>query len=99
MHADQILYLKRHHDGQIPNSWLTGDTDYRKAAVLAAVAWFEVKSSDEPQLKDCDISFREQCIGIAESIIQGSKPDDTLFAQHAAALWATTLIPTEEALT
>lgn len=90
MHADSLAKVKKQHDGEIPKSWLTGDTAYQKAAVLAAVAWHEVKDTDLPELTDADITFREQCIGIAESIMRDNLPDSTPFATRVLALWKQT---------
>lgn len=88
MHADQIINVARRHDGVVPATWLTGDTDYQKATVIAAVAWHEVKAQEDPELVNADLTFRENCIGIVESIMRGNTPDDTPFAQAAARRWA-----------
>lgn len=87
-HADQIASLARHHDGVVPPTWLTGDTDYQKAAVIAAVAHHDIKDASDPELPNCDLSYREHCIGIVESLMRGNMPDDTNFAQAAARRWA-----------
>lgn len=96
MHTDHLEHIKRRHDGVLPKTWLTGDTAYQKAAVLAAVAWHEVKAPEDPELTACDLSHRENLIGICESIMRGNEPDSTPFAIKAAELWKT--IPTEEAI-
>ena len=88
MHADQLTNLARHHEGVVPPSWLTGDTDYQKAAVIAAIAWHDVKDPPDPDLPACDITFRENCIGIVESIMRGNMADELPFAQAAARRWA-----------
>ncbi len=98
MHGTQLLNIALRHDGEVPKGWLTGDTAYQKAAVLAAVAWHEVKDPTDPELVDCDLTHRENLIGIAESIIRGNMPDESPFAQRAAALWKTLTPSTEEIL-
>jgi hypothetical protein len=90
MHADTQLHARQRHDGEIPASWLKGDTPFQKAAVLAAVAWAEVKPPEDPQFIHTDLTFREQCIGIAESIMRGNDPDDTPFARKVLELWKQT---------
>lgn len=87
MHVDQMLNISQRHDGQLPASWLTGDTDYQKAAVIAAFAWHDVKDPSDPELTACDPTHRENCIGVVESIMRGNSPDDTPFAQAAARRW------------
>lgn len=87
MHIDQLLNLRERHDGQLPPTWLTGDTDYQKAAVIAAVAWHAVKPAEDPELTAADLTFRENCIGVVESLMHGNEPDETPFAQAAYRLW------------
>lgn len=87
-HADQIANIARRHDGVMPATWFTGDTDYQKATVLATVAWHDIKAADDPELTDCDLTHRENCIGIAESIMRGNQPDDLPFSQAVARRWA-----------
>ena len=82
-HIDQILNTQQRHDGQLPPTWLTGDTDYQKAAVIAAIAWHDIKAPEDPDLPACDLTFRENCIGIVESLMRGNEPDDLPFAQAA----------------
>lgn len=91
MHADQATHVKRRNDGEVPKSWLTGDTPYQKAAVIAAVAWSAVKPPEDPELIACDLSFRENCIGIVEGIMRDGAPDaNNPFALKAAELWKQT---------
>lgn len=90
MHADQLANVRRNYDGIVPPTWLAGDTPYQKAAVIAAVAHHETKAPDDPELVACDLTFREQCIGIVESIMRGNEPDDREFSRHAFALWQQT---------
>lgn len=87
MHADQMQNIAKRHDGQLPPTWLTGDTDYQKAAVIAAVAWHDIKDPADPELPKCDITFRENCIGVVESLMRGNTADETPFAQAAARRW------------
>jgi hypothetical protein len=86
-HTDQQLDIKNRRDGLTPPSWLTGDTDYQKAAVIAAMAWHEIKAADDPELTAADLTFRENCIGVVESLIRGNEPDSTPFAQVAERIW------------
>lgn len=86
-HADQTANIAKLHDGVVPASWLTGDTDYQKAAVIAALAWHTVKEPSDPELPACDLTHRESCIGIAESLMRGNEPDHTPFAQAAFRIW------------
>ena len=88
MHIDQQLNLQHRHDGALPATWLTGDTDYQKATVIAAVAWHDVKGGTDPELTACDLTHRENCIGVVESLMRGNEPDSTPFAQAAARRWA-----------
>lgn len=87
-HIDQILNAQQRHDGVLPASWLTGDTEYQKAAVIAAVAWNDIKAPTDPDLVHADLTFRENCIGVVESIMRGNEPDSTPFAQAAARRWS-----------
>lgn len=98
MHADQIANATHRHDGQLPPTWLTGDTDYQKAAVIAAVSWHDIKDPSDPELTACDLTFRENCIGVVESIMRGNEPDQLPFAQAAFRRWkeATGQLPTTE---
>lgn len=89
-HAEQQHILKHTYENEVPKSWVSGGTDYQKASVLAAVSWHDVKPQEDPELKDCDLAFRQQCVGIAESIIKGNTPDNTLFALRAEELWKQT---------
>lgn len=86
-HTDQLTDIRTRRDGLTPPSWLTGDTDYQKAAVIAAMAWHEIKPAEDPELPQCDITFRENCIGVVESIMRGNEPDASPFAQMAARVW------------
>lgn len=86
-HADQIIAVTQRFDGHIPPQWLTGGTDYQKAAVIAAVAHHDTKAPDDPELPHCDLSYREECIGIVESLMRGNMPDDRPFSQAAARRW------------
>lgn len=90
MHADQRLLVKKKFEGETPRSWFVGDTLYQKAAVLAAVAWSAIKDPADPELVNADFSFREQCIGVAESIINGAPPDSTPFANKVLEFWKQT---------
>lgn len=100
MHADQLQNLAKRYDGVVPASWLTGDTAYQKAAVIAAVAWHDIKADTDPELPNADLAHREHCIGIVESLMAGNAPDDTPFAQAAARRWAeVTTEPTKELTT
>lgn len=99
MHADQLANLARRHDGVIPPSWLSGDTHYQKAAVIAAVAWHDIKSPSDPELPACDLTHRENCIGVVESLLRGSLPDDSPFARAAARRLAELNQPPTEELT
>jgi hypothetical protein len=90
MHTDSLSIAKRMHAGEVPRSWLTGDTHYQKAAVIAAVAWSEVKPADDPQFVDADQTFRENCIAVVETVMRGGEPDNTPFAHKAAELWKQT---------
>lgn len=90
MHADQQRDVQLRHDGVVPPTWLKGDTDYQKAAVLAAMAWHQIKPAEDPELVNADLTFREKCIGVAESIIRGNEPDSTPFAQYAFYIWQQT---------
>lgn len=96
MHTDQLLITNRLHGGEIPRSWSTGDTPFQKAAVIAAVAWHDIKDPELPELTSCDPTFRQQCIGIVESLMRGNAPDDSLFAIHADELWKQTNDYTKE---
>jgi hypothetical protein len=97
VHTDQVANITRHHDGQVPPTWLTGDTDYQKAAVIAAVAWRDIRAPEDPDLPRCDLSFREECIGIVESLMRGNEPDARAFSQAAARRWAeVSTAPTKE---
>lgn len=87
-HGDQLQLLKQRHDGEQPPSWFTGDIDFRKASVLAAVAWHNIKDDADPDLRRCDRSHVETCIAVTESIIAGNAPDNTPFANEVARLWA-----------
>jgi hypothetical protein len=87
-HVDQLTDIRTRRDGAMPPSWLTGDTEYQKAAVIAAVAFNDIKAPDDPGLVHCDLSFREECIGIVESLMRGNEPDDRPFSQAAARRWA-----------
>ena len=87
-HADQVQAVAHRFDGQLPPQWLTGGTEYQKATVIAAVAWHDVKAADDPELPACDLSFREECIGIVESLMRGNEPDDRPFSLAAARRWA-----------
>jgi|SRR5687768_18428534 len=98
MHADQLNHLARRHDGLIPPSWLTGDTEYQKAKVIAAVAWHDCKDAADPEFLSCDLSHQERCIGIVESLMRDNMPDDTPFAQAAARRWAEVNQPSTEEL-
>lgn len=97
-HIDQTLNVAQRHDGVVPPTWLTGDTEYQKATVIAAVAWHTIKDPSDPELTNCDLTHRENCIGVVESIMRGNEPDHTPFAQAAARLWkeATSQPPTTE---
>lgn len=88
MHGDQLQYVQQRHDGIIPASWGTGNPEFRKAKVLAAVAWHYTKDPTDPELADCQLAHQENCIAIAESIIGGNDPDSTPFAHEVARLWA-----------
>lgn len=100
MHADQLIAITQRFDGQLPPQWLTGDTDYQKAAVIAAVSWHDAKANTDPELPNCDLTFREQCIGVVESLMRGNQPDDSPFAQAAARRWQeVTQQPTKEIAT
>lgn len=91
MHADQQIHVKQRNDGEVPRSWLTGDTPYQKAAVIAAVAWSSVKPTEDPEFVQADLTFRENCIAIVESIMRDSEPDaNNPFALKAAELWRQT---------
>lgn len=90
MHAEQTQTVKRLHEGEVPRSWFVGDTLYQKAAVLAAVAWSAIKDPADPELVNADFSFREQCIGVAESILNGAPPDDAPFANKVLEFWKQT---------
>jgi hypothetical protein len=80
MHTTSKMYLERLHEGTAPPSWGTGDTFFQKAKFIAATAWESIRGTDPP-LADCDLSHQETCIGIAESIMSGNKPDSTPYAQ------------------
>ena len=97
-HIDQLLNIAKRHDGEMPASWLTGDTEYQKAAVIAAVAWHDIKDPSDPELPYCDLTHRENCIAVVESIMRGNEPDKLPFAQAAFRLWkeATSQSPTTE---
>ena len=100
MHADQIANLARRHDNVVPASWLTGDTAYQQAAVIAAVAFHDIKDAADPELPACDLAFREECIGIVESIMAGNEPDSRPFSQAAARRHAeVTTKPSKELVT
>ena len=86
-HADQLSAMARRYDGLIPPTWLSGDTEYQKAAVIAAMAHHTVKAPTDPELTDADLSFREECIGIVESLMRGNEPDSRPFAQAAFRMW------------
>lgn len=86
-HTDQLADIAHRRDGQVPPSWLTGDTDYQKAAVIAAMAWHTIKAAEDPELPHADLSFREECIGVVESIMRGNEPDDRPFSQAAFRVW------------
>lgn len=86
-HTDQLTDIKTRRDGQLPPSWLTGDTDYQKATVIAAMAWHSIKAPEDPELTNADLSFREECIGIVESIMRGNEPDGRPFSQAAFQVW------------
>lgn len=88
MHTDQLVNMTQRHDGVVPSTWLTGDTDYQKAAVIAAVAWHDIKDPADPELTAADLTFRENCIGVVESLMRDNEPDDSPFAQAAARRWA-----------
>jgi hypothetical protein len=97
-HADQLSHLAKRHDGVIPPSWLTGDTEYQKAKVIAAVAYHDMKDPADPPFLQCDLTFQENCIGIVESLMRGNMPDDSPFAQAAARRWAEVNQPSTEEL-
>lgn len=86
-HADQLNAMARRYDGLIPPTWLKGDTEYQHAAVIAAMAWHTIKPLEDPELPQCDLTFRETCIGVVESLMRGNEPDATPFAQTAARVW------------
>lgn len=86
-HADQLTDLALRRDGVTPPSWLTGDTEYQKAAVIAAMAWHSIKPAEDPELTAADLAFREECIGIVESLMRGNEPDDRPFSQAAFRVW------------
>lgn len=86
-HVDLLQNIQKRHDGTMPATWLSGDTDYQKAAVIAAIAWHDIKDEADPELVACDLAHRENCIGVVESLIRGNSPDDTPFAQAAARRW------------
>lgn len=90
MHSTSTQTVRRLHDGETPKSWLTGDTQYQKAAVLAAVAWAAVKDADLPDFIHCDQTFRETCIAVCESIMHDNEPDLSPFALKVAELWKQT---------
>lgn len=87
MHADEAKYVAVRQDGVMPASWVTGPPDYQKAAVIAAVAWHDIKELSDPELPKCDLTFRTNCIGIVESLMRGNDPDYTSFAQAAYKRW------------
>lgn len=86
-HVDALLHIKIRHDGEFPASWLTGDLDFQKAKVIAAVAWQQVKDEADPDLLHSDLAHQERCIGVVESLMRGNDPDPTPFAQAAFRLW------------
>lgn len=93
-HMDQLQNIAKRYDGQIPASWLSGDTDYQKAKVIAAVAHHDIKAMEDPDFLHCDLSYQENCIGVVESLMRGNMADDTLFSQAAARRWAEVNEPT-----
>lgn len=86
-HGDTLLNLVRRHDGAVPASWLSGDTNYQKAKVIAAVSWHDIKPAEDPEFLQCDLTFQENCIGVVESLMRGNEPDETPFAQAAYKRW------------
>jgi hypothetical protein len=87
MHADELKHIAARHYGDGPSSWYTGPDDYKKAAVIAAVAWSDIKDPADPELPKCDLTHRTNCIGIVESLMRGNDPDSTPFAQAAYKRW------------
>lgn len=86
-HTDQLTAMAKRFDGLIPPSWLTGDEAYQQAAVIAAMAWHTIKDPTDPELTAADLTFRENCIGVVESLMRGNDPDDTPFSQTAFRIW------------
>lgn len=97
-HSDQLIYLTKVHEGIIPQSWLSGDTEYQKAKVIAAVSWHDMKDPSDPPFLACDLSHQEKCIGIVESLMRGNMADSSPFAQAAARRWAEVNQPSTEEL-
>jgi hypothetical protein len=95
-HIDAIQNIAKRHDGQIPPTWLSGDTEYQKAKVIAAVAHHDCKDAADPEFLVCDLAYQEKCIGIVESLMRGNMADDSVFAQAAARRWAEVSNPVED---
>jgi hypothetical protein len=95
-HIDQLQNIAKRHDNVVPASWLSGDTNYQKAKVIAAVAWHDIKDPADPPFLSCDLTFQENCIGIVESLMRGNMPDDSPFAQQAERRWKEVNTPNTE---
>lgn len=78
MHATELQQIARVHSGVAPANWATGTDNYKKAKVLAAIAWSMIKPAEDPELARCDPTFQESCVARAESIIAGNEPDGPL---------------------
>lgn len=87
MHTDHVQNVAKRHDGQLPASWLTGGTDYQKATVIAAVAHHDIKDPSDPDFMHADLTYRENCVGIVESLMRGNMPDSGKFSQAAYKRW------------
>lgn len=87
MHAEAAQITRKLHDGETPASWLRGDTPYQKAAVIAAMAHHVIKHPDDPEFVRCDLTYRENCIAVVESIMAGNDPDPLPFATQVAVIW------------
>lgn len=93
-HTDSISQISRQHDGVVPPDWsapaVPGEF-FAKAAVIAAIAWEQVRTTDPP-FPACTITHRECLIAEVEALLKCGLPSDqsvlTPFLEAALAIIA-----------
>jgi hypothetical protein len=92
-HTDQASVIARQHDGRVPPDWnapAVPSEGFAKAAVIAAIAWEQVRATDPP-FPACAIAHREKLIAEVEALLKSGPPNQdvlTPFLEAAIAVIA-----------